>query len=393
MGKLRNLSIKKTIFVYMLTCLLCSCFLSAFITRFATHIQNDIWIKYVDLDSYIEAQRTENSNYLAVLPRPSASVMSSRDHFISELCDVLYTYSVLVVSIVGSGVAIFLFYHNKLKTPLDELKKASKRIAQNDLDFSITYKNQDEMGQLCREFERMKHQLMLNNQKLWKKLEEEKILRSAIAHDIRSPLTVLKGYQEMLLEYVPNQVFTTEKTVEMLSEGMKQIGRMDVFIETMRKMSSLEGRELKSSEITSSHLKEDMQGEITILSNEAGKRATFMIEDTNAVFYGDKEIILEVTENLISNALRYATEEIKIEVRIMEEKLAVCVGDDGNGFTEDGDTITKAFHQKNIKDSLEHSGLGMYISRMYCEKHNGNLVLENSETGGAVVTAIFGRIV
>ena len=57
------------------------------------------------------------------------------------------------------------------------------------------------------------------------------------------------------------------------------------------------------------------------------------------------------------------------------------------------DRITEAFHQKNLKDSLEHTGLGMYISRIYCEKHNGKLLLENREYGGAMVTAIFGRIV
>ena len=50
------------------------------------------------------------------------------------------------------------------------------------------------------------------------------------------------------------------------------------------------------------------------------------------------------------------------------------------------------FHQKNIKDSLSHTGMGMYLARLYCEKHNGKLLLENRETGGAIVTAIFHRI-
>ena len=67
------------------------------------------------------------------------------------------------------------------------------------------------------------------------------------------------------------------------------------------------------------------------------------------------------------------------------KKLSICVMDDGDGFREDAEKITEAF-------SLKHAGLGMYISRLYCEKHGGKLVLGNDEQGGAVVTAIFCRI-
>ena len=110
----------------------------------------------------------------------------------------------------GSCAAVFLFYRNKLKKPIEELALASKRIAQNHLDFNITYENKDEMGVLCMEFERMREQLAENNRILWKNIEEEKMLRAAIAHDIRSPLSVLKGYQEMLMEYLPGATSSAE---------------------------------------------------------------------------------------------------------------------------------------------------------------------------------------
>ena len=105
-----------------------------------------------------------------------------------------------------------------------------------------------------------------------------------------------------------------------------------------------------------------------------------------------KEIILEVTENLLSNALRYGKQQIVITVRMAYSELRICVRDDGEGFQEDIEKITEAFHGKNVKDSLKHAGIGMYISRLYCEKHGGRLVLENDEQGGAVVTAVFCRI-
>ena len=103
-------------------------------------------------------------------------------------------------------------------------------------------------------------------------------------------------------------------------------------------------------------------------------------------------MIMEVMENLLSNALRYAKEEIDVRVSLSSEELKLSVRDDGEGFEEGGEMVTSAFHQKNIKDSLTHTGMGMYISRLYCEKHGGHLILENEELGGAIVTAIFHRI-
>ena len=73
--------------------------------------------------------------------------------------------------------------------------------------------------------------------------------------------------------------------------------------------------------------------------------------------------------------------------------MRICVRDDGDGFREDAEKITEPFYGKNVKDSLKHAGMGMYISRLYCEKHGGKLVLGkwmNREE--LMVTAIFCRI-
>lgn len=269
MEKIRNLSVRKTIILYLSVSLLISFLLSAVIARIAEKTQNQIWWKYVDQERYFEIANGEGSDYLAQIPRPSAYVMSKTDHQVSELCDFLQTYTVLLMSVLGSCGAVFLFYRHKLKIPIEELEKASKRIAENDLDFQITYENQDEMGHLCREFERMRIQLLENNQALWRNIEEERILRAAIAHDLRSPLSVLKGYQEMLLDYLPDGTIDTEKAVEMLSEGMKQIGRMDAFVETMRRLNSLEARTLLTQPVSPEELKADIQAELQVL---AGKR-------------------------------------------------------------------------------------------------------------------------
>ncbi len=396
MDKIKNLSVRKTILLYLSVSLLVSFFVSAVIRRSALYAQEQIWWKYVDEEKYFEAREGErdgeNLYYITEIPRPSASEMSRMDHNISELCDFFQTYTVLVLSIIGSCAAVLLFYENKLKIPLGELNQASERIARNDLDFRVTYENRDEMGSLCQEFERMRSQLAKNNQELWRMIEEERALRAAIAHDIRSPLSVLKGYQEMLTDYLPDGTIDIQKAMEMLEESRKQIERMDIFVETMRKMNSLEQRTLVSNPITSKQIQVDIQAEIMILEAENEKKIVLNVGETSESFLGDKEMILEVTENLLSNALRYAKKQIEVKVCVTSHELKICVEDDGSGFGENAEEVTKAFHQQNVKDSLNHTGLGMYISRVYCEKHEGTLLLENRKSGGAVVTAIFRRI-
>lgn len=388
--KVRNLSVRKTILLYLIISLLISFLLSAYITWAAAKVQEQIWWKYTDEDTYFAAVEMENESYMVQILRPESYEMSRMDHGISEACDFLQTYSVLIFSVVGSCVSVFLFYRNKLKKPIEELELASQRIADNDLAFRITYENRDEMGHLCHEFDRMRGQLEDNNRKLWHMIEDERALRSAIAHDIRSPLSVLKGYQEMLIDYFPDGTIDREKAVEMLQEGMKQIHRMDVFIDSMQKMNSLEHRTLKAERISSAQLEKDIQGELDILGKEKDIRLS--VCQTDEVFQGDQEVIMEVLENLLSNAIRYSRKRIDIKVSLTSELLTISVQDDGNGFLEDAEKVTSAFHQKNIKDSLTHTGIGMYLARLYCEKHGGKLLLDNEKSGGAIVTAVFHRI-
>ena len=391
MDKIRNLSVRKTILLYMAVALFFSFLLSAVIVRIAEQTQRRIWWNYIDKEALIEAEQKAHG-YIVEIPRPSSYEMTQSEFFVSELCDFLGTYAVVILSMAGSCGAVFLFYRNKLRQPMEELAEGSKKIAENQLDFSISYENQDEMGRLCREFERMREQLARNNQALWKTVEEEKMLRAAIAHDIRAPLSVLKGYQEMLMEYLPGEDLDLGQAMEMLSESGRQIERMDAFVEAMRKLSSLENRQLNPENICAGQLEKDIQGELAVLEKEYGKQCVLQVSESKEEFYGDREVVLEVTENLLSNALRYGKRQITIAVNIGYAKLSICVMDDGDGFREEAEKITEAFYGQNAKDSLKHAGLGMYISRLYCEKHGGKLVLGNDEQGGAVVTAIFRRI-
>ena len=183
-----------------------------------------------------------------------------------------------------------------------------------------------------------------------------------------------------------------QKALEMVNESKKQIERMDIFVETMRKMSSLDTRELVAEEITSKQVEIDVRAEMNVFRKKFGKLYELECSETEEKFSGDKEVILEVIENLLSNAFRYAKTKVEMEVFLTCSELQIRIKDDGVGFTIDKQKATELFYQQNVKDSLKHSGMGMYISRLYCEKHGGQLLIENEKQSGTVITAVFHRI-
>ena len=141
----------------------------------------------------------------------------------------------------------------------------------------MAYENEDEMGMLCREFERMRGQLEENNRRLWQMIEDERVLRAAIAHDIRSPLAIMRGYQGNAFWNLFRKIcLIKRKMMEMLRGGMLQIERMNHFIDSMRKMTKLEERELNCSVV-----------DIRQLINQIEALAEVVVEKSEKNFYSD----------------------------------------------------------------------------------------------------------
>lgn len=370
---------------------LCSSFLlSIIIIKTANLVQQQIWWKYIDEEAYFDAlNMEERGNYTIMIRRPNNYEMSKRDNSISEVCDFLETYTILFLAIIGSCIAVVLFYKNKLEPPMKELEEASKMIAGNNLAFHITYENKDELGKLCREFEKMRTQLEENNKRTWRILEDEKSLRAAIAHDIRSPLSILEGYQEMLLEFIEeDNALDKEEILEMLQASKKQIERMHNFIENMRNMTKLEERKLSFTNISLSSLKKQIEEEIELLSKTSKITSEICMETEERICCIDSYLVLEILENLLSNAFRYAKKKIRITISIFKDQLVLMVYDDGNGFLEEPELLMKAFYHNNPGDDLQHFGMGLYLCKIYCEMHGGKLLLGNKENFGAYAKAI-----
>lgn len=393
MEKVRNLSLRKSILLYMAVGILAGFLLGAIAGIEAGRIQEQIWWKYVDQDRYIEEfLKRDEESFDVVIPRVSNSRMSDWDARFSEWCDFLQTYGILVMCAGGIIVSTMLFYQKKIRKPLGALRMAAEKIAGNDLDFEIGYENRDELGELCLEFDRMKNQLTQNNRKMWRMVEDEQVLRAAIAHDIRTPLTVLKGYQEMMLEFLPGETLDRETLLHMLCESMGQIERLERFLERMRAFSALEQQPLSCQPQTVEKLSEEIQKVGEILSREAKREFQIFEGGKGKTLFLDRDLILEVADNLIGNGLRFAKRQVIVCVLEEESGLTLEVKDDGTGFDISEERAKQAFTTSGLRDDLKHFGLGMYISELYCKKHDGFLTVEN-QSGGACVRAYFRSIV
>ena len=120
----------------------------------------------------------------------------------------------------------------------------------------------------------------------------------------------------------------------------------------------------------------------------AGKAFSFAAQPA-LYWHVDVEAVVQVGENLLSNAARYARTRVTMCVEARGGALEVCVADDGCGFTPDGlEKATEPFYR--AEGSGEgHLGLGLNICRILCERHGGGVSVENGEDGGAVVRARF----
>lgn len=289
----------------------------------------------------------------------------------------------------------YLFYNQKVKVPLEILKVATDEVGKNNLDFELYYDNKDEMGDLCRSFDVMRKQLLTNNLKTWDIIEEQKRLNAAFAHDLRTPLTVLRGYTDFLRQYVPEGKISEEKLVNTLTLMSDHINRLERYSNTMKEINSLEELQVNRYAIKVKQLVFNIDEVINVLQGKEGihiKLVNGISEDKCTVLV-DETILMEVFENLLSNALRYARSEVEVMISTSEgeQKLLLSIADDGKGFSNtDFIMATKAYYTDVTGRSTDHYGIGLYICKLLLEKHQGEIILENRVRKGAIITAVFG---
>lgn len=299
------------------------------------------------------------------------------------------------------GVAGRIFYRRELAQAVNILMDASERISENCLDFQVEQPvKQNELGQLCQSFEDMRSALYHNNQEMWRMLEERKRLNAAFSHDMRTPITVLKGYTDLLEKYVPDGKVSEEKLMEILGMMDGQISRLEAYTQKMSSLHKLEDLTPGCSAVAWSDFVNNCRGISSMLAGAL--QVCFSQYSDQEWVQMDAELVLEVYENLVSNAVRYARRRLEISLVAKGEMLRITVSDDGRGFSEEA--LRRAadpfFRGEQEKKETPHFGLGLYVCKVICEKCGGELVIENVESGkdaegigsnlsGGRVTAVF----
>lgn len=298
--------------------------------------------------------------------------------------------------VIYGGLAIVMFrrfYRLHIAEPLDDLSAAARRIAVQDLDFSIDPVQGKELGALSVTLEDMRASLLAAQRELWRTAEERRRLNAAFAHDLRTPVTVLKGTVEMARLREMKGEHMDEKRLETLAG---QVARLESYANAMSGLSKLEDREVSRTSMGAAQLADELLEHAADIVSSRGEglelaSARGPLEGAACV---DVSLVEEVMGNILNNACSHAEKGISVSVSCGafggggSRTLVLTIGDDGPGFTPE------ALHRGcdpfySDRKSAEHFGLGLNVSQILVQLHGGEIELGNAPGGGARVTATF----
>lgn len=284
-------------------------------------------------------------------------------------------------------------WENSLWKQYDSINDLGNVIVENGLMWMNSMWRQQVDGRLCQSFEEMRQELVCNKENMWKLVDRQKELNAAFAHDLRTPLTVLKGYTDFLARYIPEGKVSQEKmqdTLELMSDHIKRLERYSY---TMKEVRGIDEVPLRAEDMALEGIQSKI-GEVVFALNQIGDIwIDYARSDTECEIYADDSLIVEVLENLLSNAIRYARTKIQVmdDYDAASSELILAVRDDGPGFAKEQMRKALRPYYKEYEDDAkdEHFGIGLHICRQLCRKHGGTLDIANSVEGGAIATASF----
>ncbi|WP_432664016.1 ATP-binding protein [Wukongibacter baidiensis] len=286
-------------------------------------------------------------------------------------------------------VIIFTWYMSgTILKPLKELNKATENISKGNLEYQIQYKNNDEIGKFCIAFDTMREKL---KESLEKQVEYEKSRRELIAsisHDLRTPITSIKGYVDGLDEGIASDKEMFQRYISVIKDKTQ---KLDHLIDDLFQYSKMESGQLDMNIrcINSMEFFEEVFGNLEIEFKDSPidvviQRPIPMVE-MNIDYYRINQII----DNLIQNAKRYVDEKgrIVVGVNLKDNKLEVFVKDNGQGISKkDLPYIFEKFYRGEKSRSREYggSGLGLSICKYIIEAHNGSIWANSGEGEGTI---------
>lgn len=387
--------------VRSLICYLCITSIGAVVLWLFTRNVCNIWLQVIQ-------QRIENVRYYMdiggrLTVSQEAVFQEKKYKLILMGLSVMYNYSLFLYMFIAYIIAGKIFFAKRLRPALEAISDMLSALNAGDYSKEIIYQNNDEMGQISQGMEEHRKKLIREKRRQWEKQEEQRNINAAFAHDIRTPLTVIRGYTEFLQKYVPQGKVSQELLMEKLDTMQYQEERLLRFSNTMTKLQQIEKREISCQWIRFSDLLQRLRELAEMMEQTTGKRISvyhrqeLKAKQEEQEILVDSECIQEVAENLLNNAVRYAAQEILMQLEINKSELTIYVKDDGSGFSQKALRAAAEVYYSEEKNkeresnsNMEHFGIGLSICKMLCENHNGGITFRNSVEGGAIVAATFG---
>ncbi|EOS21870.1 hypothetical protein C806_04011 [Lachnospiraceae bacterium 3-1] len=387
MGKIKTKSLRTSIAVTFLVTICVTALLSSITIFAANQVQHEILKKrYMTINSP-DFQVDENTgNYILDIDNNNITWQP-----LSRWDTVAYygSYAAMVglpvfYIAVGIGAAAAVYYRKKLREPITQLQNGVERIQEDNLDFHIEYDGDDELGRLCCSMEKMRRELRQKHKALWESLEQRKLLNASVSHDLRTPITVLKGYLDYLEKNIPQDKLTEDMLFDTVSSMQGAVNRLELYVKSVRDIEKIENIEIEKRSENVKLLLNELRSNVQQLTGD--KEIIISNNITIDKIQIDKGVFFRILENLLQNALRYAEKQVSINLSHKKDFLILTVKDDGKGFSAaDLEKATTVFYS-NDKEK-QHFGIGLSVCKILCEKHGGLLYVGNQKEKGACVTA------
>lgn len=383
--KVYNMSLKKSLIYIFILFVICTAILSVATIFISVRIQRHVLdSRTLSFEVKNESIDLSKAQFYEITEQYEWSALTVKQMILYYGSIVGMAILIVIYVLAGGLLAGNIYYKIKLKKPLEMLKKGISNITEGNLDFTINYICNDELGLLCGAVEKMVQELIDDKKRIWLLLDDRRTINASISHDLGTPITVIKGYLEFLKKNLSQQYITNKMLIETLDNMYQATGRMERYIESVRNVQKIDEIEIFVKEENIAQIFVEIENDFKKLAEQYGRKLIISNCFEKEIVYMDKIQFFRVMENIVMNALRYAAHLVIIEAAQVKNYLRISVKDDGPGFSqEDIDKATKLFYTKS-KDE-KNMGLGLYISKLLCEKQGGKLFIRNSETGGGEI--------
>ena len=294
----------------------------------------------------------------------------------------------VVAIILLTAVILVLWIYRGIVRPLNKLRRATYEIREGNLEYEIKENGDDEIGQLCSDFEEMRIRLKeLIDAKL-KSERDSKELFSNISHDLKTPLTAIKGYTEGIMDGVAD---TKEKQDRYLKTIYKKASEMTLLVDELLYYTKVDADTIayNFSEIDLGSYFDDCLEEYSVDAQMQNIKMQYSNEiKSGTKVIADAEQLKRVINNIIGNSVKYmARDDGTIMIRLSElnEDVKIEIGDNGIGIPQkDLPHIFDRFYRADASRNSQKggSGLGLAIAKKIIEDHGGIIWADSKEGQG-----------